>query len=186
MIIAISGKAGSGKSTVAKLLAQKLNLRHYSIGDLMREMASEKDLTLLELNRLAEKDSSIDFELDQKLKNLGKAKDKFVVDGRLTAFFVPNADARVFLDAEDGVRAKRILGDVREEEINKSLNSTISNIKSREASEKLRYKKYYNIDYMDKSLYNLIIDTSEMTPEEVVDRIVKFIQKMKSKSPMST
>ena len=53
MIITISGKAGSGKSTVAKSISQKLNLRHYSIGDLMRAMAREKKISLLELNKLA-------------------------------------------------------------------------------------------------------------------------------------
>ena len=52
MRITISGKAGSGKSTVAKLLSEKLNLRHYSIGDLMRAIADEKGLNLLELNKI--------------------------------------------------------------------------------------------------------------------------------------
>ena len=111
MRITISGKAGSGKSTVAKMLSERLNLRHYSIGDLMRAMAKEKKMSLLEFNKIAEKNKSIDFELDNKLKELGKAKDNFVVDGRLTAFFIPNAEARVFLDANDEVRAERILKD---------------------------------------------------------------------------
>ena len=46
MIIAISGKAGSGKSTIAELLAKKLKLKHYSIGNLMREMAKKKNISL--------------------------------------------------------------------------------------------------------------------------------------------
>src|SRR3989338_808503 len=104
MRITISGKAGSGKSTVAKLLSEKLGLKHYSIGDLMRVMAVERGLTLVGLNKLAETDKSIDFELDNKLKELGKAKDNFVVDGRLTAFFIPDAEIKVFLDADDKVR----------------------------------------------------------------------------------
>ena len=176
MIITISGKAGSGKSTVAKLIAKKLGLRHYSVGDVMREMASDKGITLLELNKLAETDKSIDFELDDRLKKMGKEKNNFVVDGRLTAFFIPNADARVFLDAENSVRAKRILGDVREEEINENLKSTMDNIEKRESSEKKRYKKYYGVDYMNSELYNLLIDTSSMTPQEVADSIVKFVK----------
>ena len=79
MIITISGKAGSGKSTVAKMLSERLRLKHYSIGDLMRAMAKEKGMSLLEFNKLAEKDKSIDLELDNKLKELGKSKDNFVV-----------------------------------------------------------------------------------------------------------
>ena len=175
MRITISGKAGSGKSTVAKLLSEKLNLKHYSIGDLMRAMAKERGISLLEFNRLAEKDRSIDLELDNKLKELGKSKNDFVVDGRLTAFFIPHADARIFLDAADKTRAQRILKDKRQQEKSKNLKEAISSIKKREESEKIRYKKYYGTDYFDRKLYNFIIDTTMLNPQQVVDNIIKFV-----------
>ncbi len=181
MRITISGKAGTGKSTVAKLLSEKLHLRHYSIGDLMRVMAKEKGMTLLELNKIAEKDKSIDFELDNKLKELGKTKNNFVVDGRLTAFFIPNAEVKVFLDAADKVRAQRILKDKRQQEKSKNLNEAMSKIKKREESEKKRYKKYYGINYLDKKLYNHVIDTTKLTPKQVVEKVIRFI-KLKQKS----
>ena len=181
MRVTISGKAGAGKSTVAKILSEKLKLKHYSIGDLMRVMAQEKNMTLLGLNKLAEKDKSIDFELDNKLKELGRTKDNFVVDGRLTAYFIPNADIKVFLDADDKVRAERILKDKRHRREGKSLKEIINIIKKREESEKKRYKKYYRINYMDKNLYNFIIDTTKMNQNEVVDKIVRFV-KTKQKS----
>ena len=182
MRITISGKAGSGKSTVARLLSEKLKLRHYSIGDLMRIMAKEKRLSLLEFNKLAEKDKSIDFEMDNKLKELGKTKDNFVVDGRLTAFFIPNAEIRVFLDSADKTRAHRILKDKRQQEKSKSLNEAISNIKKREESERKRYKKYYGINYLDRRLYNFVIDTTKLNPQQVVDKIVKFVRTKHQKS----
>ncbi len=175
MRITISGKAGSGKSTVAKLLSEKLKLRHYSIGDLMRAMANKKKIPLLELNMLAETDKSIDLELDEKLKELGRAKDDFVVDGRLTAFFIPNADVRVFLETDDKVRAERILKDKREHEKSKDTDDMIRQINKREESEKKRYRQYYGIDYSDKKLYNLVIDTTKLNPDEVVERILAFV-----------
>ena len=177
MRITISGKAGSGKSTVAKFISEKLKLRHYSIGDLMRAMAAEKKISLLELNKQAETDKSIDFELDNKLKELGKTKNNFVVDGRLAAFFIPNAQARVFLDTDDKVRAERILKDKRQQEKSASLKETIENIRKREGSEKKRYRKYYGIDYMDRKLYNFVIDTTKLNPDEVVELIIKFVNK---------
>ena len=179
MIITISGKAGSGKSTVAKMLSEKLKLRHYSIGDLMRSMASEKKISLLELNNLAESDNSIDFELDKKLKELGKTKNNFVVDGRLTAHFIPKADVRVFLDTDDKVRAERILKDKRQQEKSSSLRETAENIKKREESEKKRYQKYYGADYMDKRLYNFEVDTTKLSPDEVVRKIIEFVEKVR-------
>lgn len=179
MKITISGKAGSGKSTIARLLSEKLRLKHYSIGDLMRAMAVEKGLNLLELNRLAEKDRSIDFELDSRLKELGRTKDGFVVDGRLTAFFIPNAEFRVFLDADSKVRAQRILKDRRKHEKSKNLKQTMLSMKKREESEEKRYKKYYSINYLDKKLYNLVIDTTKLAPDRVVENIIKFVKQAK-------
>ena len=176
MRIAISGKAGSGKSTVAKLLSKKLGLRHYSIGDLMRAMAAEKKISLIRLNKLAEKDNSIDFELDDKLKELGKLKNNFVVDGRLAAFFIPNAEMRIFLETDDKVRAERVLKDRRHQEKG-NLNEVLKNIKDREESERIRYRQYYGIDYTNRKLYNLMIDTTKLAPDEVVGRIIRFMEK---------
>jgi predicted cytidylate kinase len=173
MRITISGKAGSGKSTISKLLAQKLNLKHYSIGDLMRAMALEKGISIIEMGKLAEKDRSIDLELDNKLKELGKNEDNFVVDGRLAAFFIPHADVRVFLEADDNIRAERIHKDKRQHEQSKDVKEMIDNINKREESEKKRYKEYYNVDYADKKLYNFVVNTNNKLPPEIVDTIIK-------------
>ena len=176
MIITISGKAGSGKSTVCKELAKKLNLKHYSIGDLMRKIAKEKNISLIELSKLAEKDKSIDKELDKKQIEFRK-KDNFVIDGRLTAFFIPNADLKIFLECDDKVRAKRILKDERKDEESKELNKIIEKIKERELSERKRYDQYYSVDYYDKKLYGLVINTTKLSVNEVVNKILKSINK---------
>ena len=171
MIIAISGKAGSGKSTVAKLVAKNLKLQHYSIGDLMRKLAKEKSMPLNKISRLAEKDESIDMELDKKTIEL-RGKDNFVIDGRLTAYFLPYAGLKVFLDCDDKVRAERILKDKRNDEKSKSLKDLVKKIRQREQSERNRYSKLYKIDYHDKKLYNLMIDTTNLSIKEVVDEII--------------
>src|SRR3989338_5787602 len=171
MIITISGKAGSGKSTVAKELAKRLHLKHYSIGDLMRQMAKERNISLLELGKIAEKDKSIDKELDERQMKL-RTEDDFVIDGRLTAYFIPNADVKIFLECEDRVRAERILKDERKDEKNRDINEVISKIREREASERKRYKQYYGIDYYDEEMYNLVIDTTNLSVKEVVGRIM--------------
>jgi len=50
MIITIGGEPGSGKSTVANIVAQKLGYKHYSTGDLRGEIAMRHGLTIDELN----------------------------------------------------------------------------------------------------------------------------------------
>ena len=89
MIITISGAPGSGKTTVARLLAKKLGYRHYSIGDLRGEIALRKGITIDELNKLGEKDPSSDREVDEYLESLGKKEDNLVIDCRMGFHFIP-------------------------------------------------------------------------------------------------
>jgi cytidylate kinase len=70
MLITISGPAGSGKSTAAAALAEALDYDHVSGGDIFRELADERDMTPLELNKAAEEDDQIDRDLDRRLRNI--------------------------------------------------------------------------------------------------------------------
>jgi len=175
MIITISGRAGSGKSTVSRLVAKKLGLSHFSSGDFMRQMAKEKKISLLELSKLAEKDKSIDKELDERQIRLGKEEDNFVIDGRLSAFFIPKADFKIFLDADKKTRAERILKDARAEEEGKSLKDIEKKIEERERSEAKRYKEYYSYDCYDESKYDFAIDTTNLGIGEVVNKVIDIV-----------
>jgi len=174
MIITIGGKPGSGKSTIAKLLAKKLNYKHYSNGDFMREMAEGKNLSLLELSKLAETDKTIDEELDKKQIELGKIEDNLVIDSRLGFHFIPNS-IKIFLEADLDIRARRILADKIRHELNTNLEEAKSNIAKRENSENKRYSGYYSINPYDTKNFNLIIDTSNLLPEQIASQILDFV-----------
>ena len=60
MIITVGGQAASGKSTLAKALAERLRYRHISAGHVMREMAAERGTSLVEFSRYAEKHPEVD------------------------------------------------------------------------------------------------------------------------------
>src|SRR3989338_7586745 len=91
MIITIAGTPGAGKSSVAKLVAKKLKLKHYSTGDYMRQIALKRNISLMELSKIAEKDKTIDKELDNWQIKSGKTKDNFVIDSRLGFYFIPHS-----------------------------------------------------------------------------------------------
>lgn len=171
-VVAISGRPGSGKSTVAKQVAERLDLRHVSAGDFMREMATERGVSVLELSRVAESADEIDHEIDARSRRLGESGASFVIDSRLAWHFIPHA-FKVFLDVSLEVAARRIFGDDRSTETeNVDLEATLESTMRRAESESLRYRRYYGVDYLDAANYDLVIDTSELTPQEVVARIV--------------
>lgn len=176
MKITISGKAGSGKSTVSRLLAEKLTLKHYSTGDFMRQMAAERGLSLLEFSRMAENDQEIDEEIDRRTEELGKKEDDFIFDSRLAFHFIPDS-VKIFLDVDIKEAARRIFNDRRKvEKENIGLDETEKNIIKREVSEKKRYRVYYGLNPYDLSHYDLVVDTTNVPAEEVVDRIIRFVQ----------
>ncbi len=175
MKITISGTPGSGKSTVAKKLAEKLGLRHFSAGDFQRDLAKEKGITPLELAKMAEADPEIDKKTDSWAEAVGQADDNFVMDSRLAFNFIPDS-VKIFLDVSEDEAARRIYHDMRpEEKENTTQGATYESIKKREESEKKRYQQYYGIDYTKPGNYDLVIDTTEVPVAEVVKKILKFI-----------
>ncbi len=176
MIITISGTPGSGKSTIAKMLAAKLGFRHYSAGDFMRQMAVERGITLDELTRIALSDRSIDDEIDKRTVLLAKREDNFVIDSRLGWKFIPTA-VKILLTIRPEVAAKRVFAQRRpDEKENITLKKTKENMQNRLKAEIKRYRDLYNVDYTDEKNHDFVVDTSDLTPEQIVDGIMKFLK----------
>jgi len=152
MIITISGAPGTGTTTLARGLAASLGLRWVNSGDLFRRIASEKNISVKEMNRLAEKGPEIDYQIDDAQKALAR-EGSGVFEGRLSGHLLP-ADMKVLLKADLRARAERI---ARRE--SKLPEDAMQETRAREESEARRYKKYYNIDINDLSVYDLVVDT---------------------------
>jgi cytidylate kinase len=187
MIITISGAAGSGKSTIAKMLAKKLGWPRYYIGGLRRRKAKEKGMTLAEYNKLGETDPSTDLEVDEYQKKLGKKEDNFIMEGRTSWYFIPHS-FKIYLDVDEKEGAKRIFEDLkknrgRNEGKNlKSREDVLKSMRERKQSDIKRYKKYYNINVYDKSNYDYALDTTDLSMDEVFDRIYMVVLKKIDKS----
>lgn len=152
MIIAISGAPGTGTSTLSRALSSELKLRWVNSGDLFRKIACEKNISVKDMNRMAEKGPEIDYLIDDAQKSLAK-EGGGVFEGRLAGHLLP-ADLKVLLKADLRIRAERIAK--RE---SKLTEDAMQETRIREESEARRYMKYYNIDINDLFAYDLVVDS---------------------------
>ena len=158
MIITIGGLAGTGTSTTAELLSEKLGIDYISAGSVFRDMAREKGMSVLE------------FSIDKRQAELAKSADNLIVEGRLSAYFV-EADLKLWLVTPFDVRSQRIAD--RE---SKSVELASEEIITREKSEALRYMDIHNIDIKNMDIYDLIINTGTFNPEEVSEIILTTLK----------
>ena len=173
-IITVSGTPGSGKSTVAKLLEGKTGLKYVYSGMTFRERATKHNMSLEEFGRYCKEHEEIDIELDDKQLEILKSGD-VVLEGRIAGWIAHKnniAALKVMIDADIKTRASRILK--RE---GGALKQREKEILEREECESARYKKYYNIDLKDVSVYDVVIDSKDKTPNEIVDIVLKKFDK---------
>ncbi len=179
MIITIGGEPGSGKSTVANIVAQKLGYKHYSTGDLRGEIAMRHGLTIDELNEIGKRELWTDKECDDRTVEIGEEEDNVVFDSWLAWHFIPKS-LKVFLTVDKKEAARRVFAHQRKDEKRqKTAEGVSAMLQKRYIETNERYKKWYHVDITDLSHYDLVIDATSKKPEELADEIVAFSKTFK-------
>ena len=178
MILTISGLHGTGKSTIGKLISQKLGLKYYSTGQAFRDLAKDMNFTLEEFTDYVEKNPDIDRKLDDKIIEIA-LKDNILIDSQLSAYLLESvADFKILLTCSLKIRVKRMT-----ERDDALYDDKLKETTIREKSELARFNKLYDINLNDQSkvekIYDLIIDTSELTIEEIFELIFSDFKKNK-------
>ncbi len=183
----------SGKSTVAKMLLEKLSWERIYVGGIRRELARKKGMTIEELNIYGETHPETDVDVDKeaaaqarKLNSKGK---NVIVEGRTQFHFLPES-LKIYIKVNDKEAVKRMLKDMhdaqalkaRNEKLITSEKEALKRIHEREEEDARRYNKFYGIDHRDEKQYDFIVDSSKLTPEEVVEEIIQFINKNKKET----
>ncbi|MBL7051657.1 MAG: cytidylate kinase family protein [Nanoarchaeota archaeon] len=179
MKITLCGRIGSGKSVIAKALAKDLNLKHYSTGDLMRELAKERGYKIEEFMKIRPDD--IDHQVDSRTKKIGEEEDNFIFDSKLAFHFIENA-IKIFLDVTYEEAAKRIFNAQRTTEAPASSPEELAvRNKERWEVDRKKYQKLYNVDIDDQNNYDIFIETTGKPLDEVIQEVKRAILSLSEK-----
>lgn len=172
-IITISGRPGSGKSSTAQQLSKLLGYNLFYSGAVVREIAKRRGLTIGQLNKIAEKDETIDHEIDKEIMKYDD-EDQYIVDARLGFHWIPDS-FKVFLYLDMDVAAARIFHDIdsrmKSAEYAIDVGEVENGIRERMESERKRYEKLYGINPYHPSHFDLVIDTAQNNPMSVALKI---------------
>lgn len=163
-IICIGGLVGSGKDTVADLVAKKLGFNRVKLS--FKDAAKKMGISLMEYHAYVEKDLTIDREFDKMVVKEARKIDS-VISTWLGAWLIPEAKLRVWLDASPRVRAERI---AKRDEM--SLRQAMKHVHERDNHNRGRYLALYGIDILDHSIFDMEINSEKFTPEQIADIVV--------------
>ncbi len=168
MQISITGKLGSGKSTVCKMIRDRYDYEIFSTGAIQREVAREMGISTLELNKRMKQDHSLDTRIDEATTRLSRERRdcRLIFDSRMAWHFAEDT-FKIFLTVDPTVAAQRVMANPRDsEERYRSVEEARDKLVERSRVEQSRFRELYGVDYCDYGNYNLVVDSSARTPEQ--------------------
>jgi CMP/dCMP kinase len=168
--ILLSGLSGTGSTTAAKRIAADLGLNYVYGGQIFRDLAAERGTSLEELAESLEHDKETEREIDRRLIAAGK-RGNVLVESRTVGWIFPRdiPAIRIWLTCDLQERLRRV-------EDREHHPRSAENLLRRESSDNRRYRTLYGIEPDDFSPFDLVLDTTEMPVDEVVDRIEAFVR----------
>lgn len=171
LFITVSGTPGSGVTTLCRGLADALGCGYVSGGELFREIAEERGLSLSQLTARAGESEELDRALDRRLRTIaetwGTANKGFILESRLAGWLAGNrADLRIWLDAPEEVRLERT----------EDRDEMAAEMQVREAVDAARYESYYDIDIEDRSIYDLALNSARWGESALLSLVLNALR----------
>lgn len=177
-IISIAGELASGKGAVSNVLTAKLNYGIYRNGEYFRKLAKEMGMDVTTFNEYVKSHPEIDIQIEKSATEYAKEHDNFIIDARLGWYAVPES-FKVYLTVNIDEAARRAFNDEKRKSTENfsTLEEQKADLIKRYTLENERYFKLYNVHKEDLSNYDLVLDTTNFTPDEVAKIILKEYEK---------
>lgn len=167
--ITISGKICTGKSTLRNLLIKKLKngWTTFSTGELFRQYVKENNLSLEQAD---EQNNKLSKKIDNQVKTLLKTKEKLIIDSWMAGITAKGIKdvLKVLLVCKDDIRYKRF---AKREKLNYQTSKKMVDERLQNWAKKIK-EIYHRDDFYDEKLFDLIIDTSYITPQAVLKQVL--------------
>lgn len=179
-VIAITGDLASGQSTVSKMLAEDLNYTLYRNGAYFRELAIKNGMSVTEFGEYIEKHPEVDMQIEKSAADFVKTHNNIVIDAKMGWYAVPDS-FKVYLRVNIDIAAQRAFADPnrKRSENLPTLEAQKEDMIKRAKNDLNRYFNLYGVKRDDMSNYDLVLNTDNLTPEEVLSKIKEEYEKWK-------
>lgn len=177
-IISLSGELASGKGAVSEILMKQLNYTIYRNGDYFRSLGKQMGMDVTSFNLYVESHPEIDRQIEYSAAEYAKTHDNFIIDARLGWYAVPES-FKVYLKVDMNEAAKRAFYDKKRKSSENfaTIEEQKADMEKRYNLENERYYKLYNVRKEDETNYDLVIDTTNIKPQDVANLIIKQYNK---------
>jgi cytidylate kinase len=172
LIVTVGGLPGTGTSTLCRLLERELGLPYVYAGQIFRQEAAARGLSLAEMNELAGRDDRVDRGLDDRQVELLRTGN-VILEGRMSGWLAAHAGIPAFklwLVCEEDERIRRLV-----ERDGGDFEAQREATRRRVAQEDDRYRRYYGADPNDPSLYDLVLDSNGAAPAELLGAVLEAL-----------
>lgn len=171
-IISLGGELASGKGTTSVILSESLGYGIYRNGEYFRKLAKESGMDVTEFNEYVKDHPEIDIQIEKSAAEYAKTHDNFIIDARLGFYAVPES-FKVYLTVDINESARRAFNDPNRKSTENfaTVEEQKQDILRRYKMENERYWNLYHVHKEDLSNYDLVIDTTNLKPQEVAEKI---------------
>lgn len=186
--ITISGRIGTGKTTLANHLADILGWSELDGGKITRQFTKEKGFHIQDTEK---RPDEFDLSLEERIKKLLKEEENHVIQSHLAGFDAQGIEGvfkiLVICRNSEGKDKTSVRIDRLMNRDNVSMEKAKEEVIEREKQNLEKFRRLYakgdpNWFYWDEKYYDLVVNTFELSQKEALDYVLENIKFNKNTS----